>query len=343
MSTKTSQTLTRVQITKEIAHINPHNGKTIYLDLVTNHQVTEPTLITIDTREELKEAILNRNQQHLSKTRNTPWHQEPLKHINSENNYNASYTANTGDCYSIDESSFIETKTILEIIREEQTKQHSRWQGSISFEDFIDALDHWKESTSTSPSRRDLGVYRALTTAHKDKRGEFGSQKDKQGISIQDKATSILQVIHTLLSLCIAHGFYLRRWTSVISVMIYKKAGSIALEDLRIIGLFEAEFNLAIGILFGRRAIFHQIDNKHMHQDQYGRPGVKCQDVAFAKILQYHVSKYTQTPMGNFESDAEACFDRIMMAFALLCFSIWGAPNAAIKMWEKYSLIQNTG
>ena len=75
--------------------------------------------------------------------------------------------------------------------------------------------------------------------------------------------------------------------------MIYKKAGSIALEDLRIIGLFEAEFNLAIGILFGRRAIFHQIDNKHMCQGQYGRPGGECHDVPFAKILQYHVSKYT--------------------------------------------------
>ena len=178
-------------------------------------------------------------------------------------------------------------------------------------------------------------MYRTLTTAHKDNRGEFASQKDKQGISIQEKATSILHVIHTLLSLGIQYGFYLRRWTSVISVMIYKKAGSIALEDLRIIGLFEAEFNLAIGILFGRRAIFHQIDNKHMHPGQYGRPGGECQDVAFAKILHYHISKFTRTPMENFESDAEACFDRIMMAFAFLCFSVWGAPTSALKLWEK--------
>ena len=178
-------------------------------------------------------------------------------------------------------------------------------------------------------------MYRALTTAHKDKQGGFASQKDKQEISIQQKATSILHVIHTLLLLGITHGFYLRRWTSIIIVMIYKTAGSIAFEDLCIIGLFEADVNLAIGILFGRRAIFHQIDNKHMHPGQYGRPGGKCQDVAFARTLQYHVSKYTQTPMENFESNAEAFFDWIMMAFALLFFSICGAPVSALKMLKK--------
>ena len=132
----------------------------------------------------------------------------------------------------------------------------------------------------------------------------------------------ILRVIHNLATNAIEKGYYLSRWNKVISVMIYKKVGSIALEDLQIIGLFEADFNLVIGILFGRRAMQHQHKEQHIHQGQYGRPGGKCQDVAFAKIMKYHISKYTRTSLGNFESDAEACFDRIFMAFALICFCV---------------------
>ena len=65
--------------------------------------------------------------------------------------------------------------------------------------------------------------------------------------------------------------------------MIYKKIRSIAIETLRIIHLFEADFNLAIGILFGQRAMFHQIKHNHMHPGQHGKPGSECQDAALAK------------------------------------------------------------
>ena len=61
----------------------------------------------------------------------------------------------------------------------------------------------------------------------------------------------MLQVIHNLANNAIEKGYYLARWNKVISIMIYKKAGSIALEGLRIIRLFEADFNLTKGILIG--------------------------------------------------------------------------------------------
>ena len=51
--------------------------------------------------------------------------------------------------------------------------------------------------------------------------------------------------------------------------------------------------------------------------------------------MKYHISKYTRTSLGNFESDAEACFDRIVMAFALICFCVWGAPHNILATWEK--------
>ena len=74
-----TQTLSRIQITKEKAYINPENGKTIYIDTTTNRQVEKPTIITIDSKRELEQAILERNKKHLSKAKATPWHRLPLK------------------------------------------------------------------------------------------------------------------------------------------------------------------------------------------------------------------------------------------------------------------------
>lgn len=55
--------------------------------------------------------------------------------------------------------------------------------------------------------------------------------------------------------------------------MIYKTPGCLELEKLRVIHLFEAGFNLVIGILFDRRAMYHQQDNKTTHKGQFSQPG----------------------------------------------------------------------
>ena len=68
-------------------------------------------------------------------------------------------------------------------------------------------------------------------------------------------AQSILEVIHGLALVAISQGFYLKRWEDVIEIMIYKEPANITLEKLRVIHLFEADFNLLIGILFGRRTM----------------------------------------------------------------------------------------
>jgi hypothetical protein len=118
------------------------------------------------------------------------------------------------------------------------------------------------------------------------------------------------------------------------NVMIYKKTGCIELDKLRVIHLFEADFNLMVGILFGRRAMYHNVDKKLLHLGQYGRPGGECQDVAFAKILHTHMATFSHTPIGQFESDAASCFNRIVMLFVFAILSAWGAPVPALRMWE---------
>jgi hypothetical protein len=149
-------------------------------------------------------------------------------------------------------------------------------------------------------------------------------------------AEQILELIHDLASAAARQGFYLRRWINVVNVIIYKKPGCIELDWLRVIHLFEADFNLMVGILFDRRAMYHQVDHQLLNPAQFGRPGGKCQDVSISKVLHNLVCSLTNTLMGQFESDAKACFDREVMTFVLTCYHSTGAPmGPLLQMWEQ--------
>jgi hypothetical protein len=120
--------------------------------------------------------------------------------------------------------------------------------------------------------------------------------------------------------------------------MIYKKPGVIELNKLRVIHLFEANFNLLIGVYFGRQAMYHQVDRQLLHHGQFGKPGGECQDAALSKVLHNLILSLPKTPMGQFESDATACFDREVMSFVFACFRSRGAPIGPLRMWKQVLL-----
>jgi hypothetical protein len=116
-------------------------------------------------------------------------------------------------------------------------------------------------------------LYGALVTAHCTSSGAFSEYSDEFDATTQAMAGQILTMIHGLAATAAKHGFYLHRWIRVVNVMIYKKTGCIELEKLRVIHLFEADFNLMIGILFGHRAMHHQVDNHPTSpSDTNGKP-----------------------------------------------------------------------
>jgi hypothetical protein len=329
-----SQPLTQVEVTTTEEFLDPATG----------HRDTRTATEVINVRSALEAAILSRNQRHFAQAKDTPWAHPPLSLISSANEYNLYRDAQDNEI-RLPNDCFIETSMVLDILKEEAQKSHPKWSPQLTFDTFLSGLLHWDERTSTSPSGRHLGLYKSLVTAHIDSGGDFRTDvpDDDQDTSIQDMASRILHLIHGLASLACLHGFYLDRWSTVVNVMIYKKPGVLELDKLRVIHLFEADFNLIVGLLFGRRAMHHSVDNHLLHTGQYGRPGGECQDAAFAKILHNHMAHYSKTPLGQFESDAASCFDRIVMAFCFAVMSVWGAPTPALRMWEQtlYSIVHS--
>jgi hypothetical protein len=120
------------------------------------------------------------------------------------------------------------------------------------------------------------------------------------------KAKLILGLIHGLATTAARLGFYLHRWTKVVNVMIYKEPGNYNLDKLRVIHLLEADFNLTVGILFGRRAMYHACNNEQIHDGQGGGLGRECMDVTLTKVLHITMARLTKTPLSIFKSDAEA-------------------------------------
>ena len=122
-------------------------------------------------------------------------------------------------------------------------------------------------------------------------------------------------------------GFAYDRWKEVVNCMINKKIDSFLLNQLRVIHLFEADYNLVIGLIFGRYMIHRICDNNLFHPSQWGRPHRECEDVLMLKELTYQIATMSRTDVATFDNDASACYDRLVTRFALLWCRAHGAPE----------------
>jgi hypothetical protein len=99
-----------------------------------------------------------------------------------------------------------------------------RKKGAISTEitsdDVIYGFKNWRETTSTSPSGRHLGQYRSLI-----------------------QHPTLLSCFVKFMNIAIQSGISIPRWSNAVNFMIEKDQGKPKLNRLRIIHLFEADFN----------------------------------------------------------------------------------------------------
>jgi hypothetical protein len=208
-----SPALTKVETVFTREYVHPRTGE--------RHSIHTTT--TIDVRKELEAAIITDNKRHFAQEQGTPFTHPPLQHLHSDNEFNVYKDANDNDIV-LPNTAFVENTTVLEILRERADNPTTKWLPELDFDDFISALLHWKETTSTFPSGRHLGQYKALGTAYCNSNGGFSRPGDNDDDpTTQEKAGHILHLIHGLATMAATRGFYLRCWIQVINAMIYKK------------------------------------------------------------------------------------------------------------------------
>ena len=179
----------------------------------------------------------------------------------------------------------------------------------ISDEDFQKTVKKWKESTSTSPSGRHLGHYKA---------------------AILDDDITHLHV--EMLNIPIQLGFAPDRWTHSVTPMIEKDEGKPYLTRLRIIHLFEADYNLFLKILFGRRLVSNGEQYNALNDQQHGsRPRRMTMDALFLSRLEKDLIRQTKTNAAHMDNDATGCYDRIIVSLGMIACRRLGMPSSAIR------------
>jgi hypothetical protein len=106
-------------------------------------------------------------------------------------------------------------------------------------------------------------------------------------------------------------GQPLARWCNVSTMMIQKDKQSTKINRLRVIHLYEADYNLILKIIWARKGIHNAHNNNYLNEGQAGsRPGRKAIDVVINKEMKYLYARLTKTALGTIDNDAKSCFDR---------------------------------
>ena len=119
----------------------------------------------------------------------------------------------------------------------------------------------WSKSTSTSPSEKHLGHYKALLSC--------GLEQDPP---IKPLADAIIELQLQLSNVALMYGHLYDCWKQIVSVMIEKKSGLFLLEKLRTIHLFEVDYKWLLGFVFGLHALSIVLKNKTNFSTANGAP-----------------------------------------------------------------------
>ena len=178
----------------------------------------------------------------------------------------------------------------------------------ITVEQVKQRFKHWKEATTTSLSGRHLGWYKSLV--------HLLYHESESRLSLQNYQNQLLQLLTDLLNYAITHNYLLQKWKTIVTIMIPKDTGATKIHHIRIINLYEADYNFVLAIKW-RELMQKMTHEPTQHQNQHGsRPGHDATTLPFLEELLYDIAQLSRTSIINFDNDAASCYDRIIPGFA---------------------------
>ena len=126
--------------------------------------------------------------------------------------------------------------------------------------------------------------------------------------------------------------------------MIEKDKGNPCIHRLRIIHLFEADYNLFLKLMWGSRLVRRALKLGVLNDGQHGSvPGRTTMDPIMLNQLTTDTCRVLRINYARFDNDASACFDRIIVALAMLAARRCGMPlNAVMTHATALEMMQYT-
>jgi hypothetical protein len=101
---------------------------------------------------------------------------------------------------------------------------------------------------------------------------------------------------------------------------------------LRIIQLFEADYNMVLSTVFGKRMMRFAQKYCNPNENQYATPGKQCQSAVLNKVIMYDIMRLTRQRGASAEFDAVACFDHNIPALVVAACRRLGLDKNAGEM-----------
>ena len=277
----------------------------------------------VNCPKEIEFLLRLRNQRHFGQAESdgTPFTTDDMKH-----KFNWSASTNEAELvlkgeYNDEEISDITRLFLDNMTRITDTEDKPKF---LTMKEFKGKFKVWRETTSTSPSGRHLGHYKALV-ATIDR-----SLREEERESYKRRQEEIAECYIGLINYAIKHRYSLKRWKTIVNMMIYKEHGNVKIHRLRVIHLYEADLSLLWGVKW-REGMHTALKTKALHQGQYGGlPGRDCTSLTYLEELRFDYAKLTRYPLANFDNDAAACYDRILCAVASLAGRKYGIHKDVI-------------
>ena len=224
---------------------------------------------------------------------------------------------------------------------------------TITDGEFVQKLEVWSESTTTSPSGLHLGHYKAMIGRHTHSIDAPDESLSPAYVAVRNKLNQKQQEIRELhlrlLNYALERGHSFKRWHTVANTILFKDPDNVRLHRTRVVHLYEADYNLAMCIKW--RAAMHQAEDlQALNEGQYGsRPNRRATDPVLLEEMQYEISCVARSPLAITSYDAMACHDRIIPSVAILASRKFGvAPsvtkaNASTLRQANYRIQTETG
>ena len=195
-----------------------------------------------------------------------------------------------------------------EIARIRQEIPETATKAVITPEQWIEYWKVQKEDTSSSESGLHFGHYKC------------GAKSD------------IISHYHAAkVSIILAWGIALTRWSRGLTVMLEKVLGCNLVTKLRAILLMEADFNATNKIVYGKRMLDTVREHGMMPEETFSEKNRMADDGTLAKTLFYDITRQARVPAALASVDASNCYDRIAHAIASLVFQAFGVPTSAAE------------
>jgi hypothetical protein len=98
--------------------------------------------------------------------------------------------------------------------------------------------------------------------------------------------------------------------------MLEKEPGNPKIHRLRVIHLYEADYNLILSVKW-RQTLQYAVQEGFIRNNLFGSiPGREAIDAKFLRALEYEMTRLTRKTLVHFNNDATSCNDRIQVFIA---------------------------